>query len=135
MNIETRDNIAKWQNLTNEITENWIRDYFEIEEDEQIYFDWVANDTGTIFNFADYWFDFNTVLKCYELGITKEQLFGWYDFCMENNSVNISLAKFILSPEERKEAEKKYLMELKDRVDSAEETFKKALEEYERKTI
>lgn len=132
MNIDTRDNIAKWINLTNEITEQWLRDYFEIQEDEEIYFDWVANDVGTIFEFADYFFDFNTVLKCYELEISKEQLFQWYDFCLSNHSVNISLAKFILSPKERKEAEEKHLEELKDRVRSAEETLKQALENYER---
>jgi len=131
MNIDTRDNIAKWINLTNEITEQWLRDYFEIQEDEEIYFDWVANDVGTIFEFADYFFDFNTVLKCYELGINKEQLFYWYYYCLENEFVNISLAKFILSPKERKEAEKKHLEELKDRVRSAEETLKQALENYE----
>jgi len=131
MNIDTRDNISKWKNLTNEITENWIRDYFEIEEDEQVYFDWVADDTGTIFSFADYWFDFNTVLKCYELGISKEQLFVWYDFCLSNQSVNISLARFILSPEERKEAEEKHLEELKQRAEWAEKEFKQALEKYE----
>ena len=125
-----KDKILKWQRLTNEITENWIRDYFEIEEDEEIYFDWVANDTGTIFNFADYWFDFNTVLKCYELDITREQLLNWYNFCLDNHSVNISLARFILSPEERKQAEEKHLAELKERVKSAEKTLKEALEQY-----
>jgi hypothetical protein len=117
MKDKVKKDIEKWTNLTNEITENWIRDYFEIEEDEEIYFDWVANDTGTIFSFADYWFDFNTVLKCYELDITREQLFAWYDFCLSNHSVNISLARFILSPEERKEAEEKHLAELKERVE------------------
>ena len=95
MNIDTRDNIAKWINLTNDITEQWIRDYFEIQEDETIYFDWVANDVGSIFEFADYFFDFNTVLKCYELEISKEQLINWYDFCLDNHSVNISLAKYL----------------------------------------
>jgi hypothetical protein len=127
-----KDKILKWQRLTNEITENWIRDYFEIEEDEEIYFDWVANDTGTIFNFADYWFDFNTVLKCYELDITREQLLNWYNFCLDNHSVNISLARFILSPEERKQAEEKHLAELKERVKSAEKTLKEALGHYEK---
>jgi hypothetical protein len=127
-----KDKILKWQRLTNEITENWIRDYFEIEEDEEIYFDWVANDTGTIFNFADYWFDFNTVLKCYELDITREQLLNWYNFCLDNHSVNISLARFILSPEERKQAEEKHLAELKERVKSAEKTLKEAILKYEK---
>ena len=122
-----KDKILKWQRLTNEITENWIRDYFEIEEYEEIYFDWVANDTGTIFNFADYWFDFNTVLKFYELDITREQLFAWYNFRLDNHSVNISLARFILSPEERKQAEEKHLAELKERVKSAEKTLKEAI--------
>jgi len=125
--------IRLWQKSTNEITENWIRDYFEVEEDEEIYFDWVANDVGSIFEFTDYFFDFNTVLKCYELEISKEQLFQWYDFCLSNHSVNISLAKFILSPKERKEAEEKHLAELKNRVELAEKEFKKALDEYSNK--
>lgn len=77
------------------------------------------------------YFNFDTVLKCYELGISKENLFLWYDWCLDNQSVNISLAKFILSPQERKEAEEKHLEELKDRVRSAEETLKQALEKYE----
>jgi len=125
--------IRLWQKSTNEITENWIRDYFEIEEDEEIYFNWVADDVGTIFEFADYWFDFNTVLKCYELDISKEQLFEWYDFCLENQKVNISLAKFILSPKERKEQQKIALEQSKERLKFAEEEFKKALEKYETK--
>ena len=119
MDINTRDNIARWTNLTNEITEQWIRDYFEIEEDEEISFYWVANDIGTIFEFADYFFDFNTVLKCYELGISRQQLFQWYDSCLSNHPVHISLAKFILSPEDKKKVEEK--------------EFKKALEQYETK--
>lgn len=129
-----KDKIKKFKSLTNEITENWIRDYFEVEEDEEIYFDWVANDVGGVFDFADYWFDFNTVLKCYELNISKENLFLWYDFCLSNHSINISLAKFILSPEEKKEQEEKHLEELKDRVRSAEETLKQALEKYENRS-
>lgn len=133
MNIETRDNIAKWENLTNEITEQWIRDYFEIEEDETVYFDWVANDFGGVFEFADYFFDFNTVLKCYELDITKEQLFQWYDFCLSNHSVNISLAKYILSPQERKEQEKIALEESKAILKFAQEEFNKVLRKYETK--
>ena len=124
--------IRLWQKSTNEITENWIRDYFEVEEDEEIYFDWVANDVGTIFEFADYFFDFNTVLKCYELEISKEQLFQWYDFCLSNHSVNISLAKYILSPQERKEAEEKHLKELRDRMDLAKKEFKKAIKDYKK---
>lgn len=126
-----KEKLIHWENLTNEITEQWIREYFEIEEDEHehIYFDWVS--VGGVFNFADYWFDFNTILDCYEHKITKEQLFNWYDFCLSNHSVNISLVKYILSPQERKEQEEKHLEELKERVKIAKEEFDKALENYE----
>jgi len=133
MDIDTRDNISHWINLTNQITEQWIKDYFEIEEDETIYFDWVAEDIGSVFTFSDYFFDFNTVLKCYELDISKEQLFGWYDFCMDNHSVNISLAKFILIPQEKKEAEEKHLEELKNRVKTAQKELEKTIEKYKNK--
>ena len=133
VNKNIHQEIRLWQKSTNEITENWIRDYFEVEEDEEIYFDWVANDIGGVFSFADYFFDFNTVLKCYELNISKEQLFEWYDFCLENQKVNISLAKFILSPQERKEQEKIALEQSKERLKFAQEEFNKALEKYETK--
>ena len=123
--------IRLWQKSTNEITEQWIRDYFEIEEDEDIQINWVANDFGGVFEFADYYFDFNTVLKCYELNISREQLFEWYDFCLENQKVNISLAKFILSPQERKEQEKIALEQSKERLKFAQEEFNKVLEKYE----
>ena len=123
--------ISKWGNLTNEITENWIKEYFELEEDESVDFYWVADDIGTIFEFADYFFNFSNVLDCYKYNISKEKLFLWYEYCLEEQFVNISLAKFILSPQERKEAEEKYLEELRERVKSAEKEFKKALEEYE----
>jgi len=129
-----KNKILEWQRLTNQITEQWIVEYFELSKEDSasgIDYYWVANDVGTIFEFADYFFDFNTVLKCYELEISKEQLFQWYDFCLSNHSVNISLAKFILSPQEKKEQEEKHLEELKDRVRSAEETLKQALDKYE----
>ena len=126
--------IDNWKILTDRITSNWIKDYFQLTLDDDFSVDWVANDIGGIFSFADYWFDFNTVLKCYELSISRENLFLWYDWNLTNKKVNISLAKFILSPEERKEAEEKHLAELKERVDLAEKEFKKAIEDYEHNT-
>lgn len=129
-----KNKILEWKKLTNQITEQWITEYFQLSEEEVasgIDYYWVADDVGTIFEFADYFFDFNTVLKCYELDISKENLFLWYDFCLSNHSVNISLAKFILSPEDKKEAEEKHLEELKNRVKSAEKTLKQALDKYE----
>lgn len=127
--------IEKWRVLTNKITENWIREYFELSKEDVasgIDYFWVAEDVGGIFEFADYWFDFNTVLKCYELNISKEKLFDWYHYCLENEFVNISLAKFILSPEEKKEQEEKQLAQLKERVELAEKEFKEAMERYDK---
>ena len=80
--------------------------------------------------YGHYFISFDTILTCYKLGITFEQFINWYDFSLSNQSVNISLANYILSPQERKEAEKKHLEELKNRVELAEKEFKKALEEY-----
>jgi len=130
MEIDTRDNILKWEQKTTEITETFLYDYFD--DVNPSYF-WVCEEVGGILNYGDYWFNFSDILTCYKLSITEEQLINWYDFCLENHSVNISLAKFILSPKERKEAEEKHLEELKDRVRSAEETLKQALENYENK--
>ena len=73
------------------------------------------------------------VLTCYKLDISFEQFISWYDFCLSNQAVNISLAKYILSPQERREAEEKHLTELKERVEMAEKEFQKALDEYSNK--
>ena len=132
MNIENK--ISGWKNLTSDITENWIREYFDWSEDEEVYFEWVNDDVGGVFNFSDYWFSFDNVLDCYKHNISKEDLLKWYYFCLDNQSVHISLAKYILSPQERKEAEEKHLAELKERVDLAEKEFKKAIEDYEHNT-
>ncbi len=128
MNIENK--ITTWKNLTSDITENWIREYFDWSEDEEVYFEWVNDDVGGVFNFSDYWFSFDNVLDCYKHNISKEDLMRWYDWNLTNKKVNISLAKYILSPQERKEAEEKHLKELKERVEIAEKEFQKAIDEY-----
>ena len=122
-----REDILSWESLTNKLTEQFLYDYFD---DVNPDYWWVANDVGGVFNYGDYFFSFDTVLTCYKLDITFEQLINWYDFSLSNQSVNISLAKYILSPQERKEAEEKHLKELKNRVELAEKEFQKAIDEY-----
>lgn len=127
------DRILEWRNLTDEITSGWIEYYFQLMKEDVRYgidYDWAAGDVGGVFEFADYWFSFSNVLDCYKYKISREQLFSWYDWCLENPSVNISLAKFIISPQERREQEEKHLLELEERVKSAQEEFDKALENY-----
>ena len=116
--------IKVWEDLTNEIVAGWIYKYFEIEDDEEIYFDWVT--IGEVFQFADYWFSFSTVLECYRLNVSREQLFSWYDKTLLQES-NLSLTQFILSPEEKLKKEEEYLHILKERITFAEQEFKKAL--------
>lgn len=128
MNI--KNEILEWENLTNKLTSRFLYDYFDDVDPD---YWWVSNDVGGILNYGDYFFSFDTILTCYKLDISFEQFISWYDFSLSNQSVNISLAKYILSPKERKEAEEKYLAELKNRVELAEKEFKKALDEYSNK--
>ncbi len=128
MNI--KNEILEWENLTNKLTSRFLYDYFDDLDPD---YWWVANDVGGVLNYGDYFFSFDTILTCYKLDITFEQLINWYDFSLSNQSVNISLAKYILSPKERKEAEEKHLKELKNRVELAEKEFQKAMDEYSNK--
>ena len=128
MNI--KNEILEWENLTNKLTSRFLYDYFDDVDPD---YWWVSNDVGGVLNYGDYFFSFDTILTCYKLDITFEQLINWYDFSLSNQSVNISLAKYILSPKERREAEEKHLTELKERVELAEKEFKKALDEYSNK--
>lgn len=119
--------IRLWEKSTIEITETFLYDYFD---DVNPYYFWVSEEIGGILNYGDYWFNFSDILTCYKLSITEEQLINWYNFCLEYPPVKISLARYILSPQERREAEEKQLAELKERVELAEKTFKEAMEEY-----
>ena len=125
MNI--KNEILEWENLTNKLTSRFLYDYFDDLDPD---YWWVSNDVGGILNYGDYFFSFDTILTCYKLDISFEQLINWYDFSLSNQSVNISLAKYILSPQERREAEEKHLQELKERVELAEKEFQKAIDEY-----
>ena len=124
--------IIEWEDLTNKITEDWICEVFILDDEEILYLnvDWVADSPGGVFNFGDYFIGFDTVLEYYKHNVTPEQFFNWYDFCLSNQKVNISLARFILSPKEKKEQLKKQLEASKQRLKEAEETFKKSLEEF-----
>lgn len=132
------DKILEWERLTNSITEDWIVKYFELSEEDVasgIDYFWVADDVGGIFEFADMYFNFSNVLDCYKYKITKDQLFGWYDFCLSNQFVNISLARFILSPEERTKQEQESIEKSKKDLEYVGEIFKQAIADYEnRKT-
>ena len=127
MKSKVLDNIVEWKKLSNKIAEQFLYHYFDDLDPD---YWWVSNDVGGVLNYGDYFFSFDTILTCYKLEITFEQLISWYDFCLSNQSVNISLAKYILSPQERKEAEEKHLAELKNRVELAEKEFQKAIDEY-----
>lgn len=128
-----RKDIDSWKRLTDKITTTWVKEYFELTSNDDSSVDWVANDIGGVFSFADYWVSFENVLECYKLDVKKEEFFDWYYFCLDNHSVNISLAKFILSPKERKEQEEKHLAELRERVKTAEKELEKAIKQYEDK--
>ena len=90
-----KEQIKQWKELTDKMTRQWIKQYFGLEEDEEITVDWVAEDVGGIFEFADYYFNFSNILDCYKYNISRESLFLWYDYCLENQFVNISLARYL----------------------------------------
>jgi len=126
--------IRLWQKATNTITKNWIKGYFELSKEEVasgISYYWVADEIGGVFEFADYFIDFYSIIKCYELNVSKEKFFEYYDFCLATRS-NIPLEDFILSPQKRLEKEQKYLQELKNNIIFAEQEFNKALENFKK---
>jgi len=125
------DKIKDWEDITNEIVAGWIYKYFDIEDDEEVYFDWVT--IGEVFQFADYWFSFSTVLECYKLNVSKEQLFEWYDKTLLQKNA-LSLSDFIL-PQKRLKSEQEYLQELEEKVIFAEQELNRAIEEYDKKEV
>ena len=127
--------VIEWEKRTNEIVEDWICEVFEIPEEERRYIivNWVADSVGGVFNFGDYFVGFDAVLEYYKHNLKLEDFFNWYDFCLTNQKVNISLAKFIISEEDKKEQLKKQLEQSKERLQKAKEEFEKSLKEFEEK--
>jgi hypothetical protein len=123
--------IREWEKITNQITEDWLTEVFELEDNEETDYWWVSDSVGTVFNFGDYWISFDSVLEYYKHNITPEQFKNWYNWSLENQKVNISLARFILSPQEKEEQEKKQIEELRERVELAKKELEKAIEKYE----
>jgi hypothetical protein len=119
--------VTKWKEITNSLTEFWIRRYFQLDKDEEVDFFWV--EIGGVFCFADYWVGFNTVLFCLENNVEEDKFFDWYDHCILVGG-GVSLQDFLLSPQKRLEQEQKYIAELKDRVKFAEEELHKAIESH-----
>ena len=130
-----KNKVIEWGKLTDEIVEDWLVEVFELEERERLYIivDWVADSVGGVFNFGDYFVSFDAVLEYYKHNLKPEDFFNWYDFCLTNQKVNISLARFILSPQEKKEQLKKQLEQSKERLQKAKEEFEKSLKEFEEK--
>lgn len=122
--------INKWKILTEDIVDIFIREYFEISDDEDVEISWVNEDIGGIFEFADYFFSFADVLACYKHNITREQLFSWYEHCLTEPYINISLSKFILSPEKRLKEEQKSLEISKNNVIFTQEELEKQISNY-----
>jgi hypothetical protein len=121
--------INEWKTLTDDITVKFLRDYFEIYEDEYINYYWIGDDTGTILQYNDYFIDFSTILDCCALKVSKEQFFSWYKDSVEEKTT-LNLKEYIKSPQKREKERQEYLHKLKENVIFAEEGFKKALEEY-----
>ena len=68
--------IDEWKKLSNRIAEQFLYHYFD---DLDPYYWWVSDDIGGVFNYGDYFFSFDTILTCYKLDITFEQLINWYN--------------------------------------------------------
>ena len=109
----------------NKLVVKWLEDYFDAED-----FDYTWMDRyGSIFEFADYYINFSTILDCYKYNVTKEQFFDWYDQSVEQTT-DLSLPDFILLPEKREEVRQKHLKELEQRVKTAEKELEKEIEKY-----
>lgn len=129
-------NIEKWNTLTNEIVENWIREVFEIDnnndEEEKLDYFWVDNSIGTIFYYGDYYINFSDVLLYYKKNARKELFFMWYAYNLEASSQELDYVDFrrYISVAGKSEISKEYLQEVKNRVSKGKETSKTLLENY-----
>lgn len=117
--------IDTWKDTTNEIVKQFLFDYFDVVNPK---FDWVADEVGTVFCYSDFFFGFDTVITCFELAVTEKQLFDWYDFSVRGGQIN--LKTFIFAPEIREQQEKKYIEELRQRVEQSRKELEEAIENF-----
>lgn len=119
--------ICSWKDTTNGIVKHFLYHYFD---DNNPLFDWVANEVGGVFCYGDYFFGFDDVITCFELAVTEKQLFDWYDFRVRGGQIN--LKTFVTAPEIREQQEKKYIEELKQRVEQSRKELEEAIENFKK---
>ena len=71
--------------------EKLVQDYVDLfcDKHEVTFEGWVGDDTGTIGEFNDYYFDFETVRRDIDDGRPLDEVFEWYDYSMdETHNIN-----------------------------------------------
>lgn len=121
----TNNLISSWKETTNNIVKEFLYQYFD---DNNPLFDWVADEVGGVFCYGDFFFGFNDVITCFELAVTEKQLLDWYDFTVRGGQINLKI--FIIAPEIREQQEKKYIEELKQKVEQSRKELEEAIENF-----
>lgn len=121
----TNNLISSWKETTNNIVKEFLYQYFD---DNSPQFDWVVDEVGGVFCYGDFFFGFNDVITCFELAVTEKQLVDWYNFSARGGQIN--LKNFIIAPEIREQQEKKYIEELRQRVEQSRKELEEAIENF-----
>lgn len=56
--------------------------------------DWVGGDIGGVICINDYWFNVKNIETAIKYKATKKELFGYYDYSLENDSENKDCVSF-----------------------------------------
>lgn len=85
--------IENYENNIIDITKVFCKKYFgdcyKYNDD-----DWVSIDIGGVISINDYFFNFNDILIAIKYKATKKELFGYYDYSLDNYQRNKFVPSF-----------------------------------------
>ncbi len=88
--------LNKYEDICIDIVDEFVEKYFVDNDNKRSDFDldWVANEIGGVVQISDYYFSMNDIVETLRLQPSKEQLFNWYNKCLDDH-IGYSLKYFL----------------------------------------
>jgi hypothetical protein len=91
-------NLTKYERACNALLDDFINIYF-VDDDflkEDIEYNWIADEVGTIALINDYFISMDTIYQALDLKMEKDDFFDWYDQWVDiENNKRINLKNWV----------------------------------------
>lgn len=84
----TKPKIQDYNAIVGHYMAYFIQKHYDIDDEKEVDYYWVADMVGTIVDINDMFFNFDDIRFDIDNDIDKDVIFSWYDYMMEQHSIN-----------------------------------------------